>query len=186
MLPVPLPRAGGPPAAVPPAPALPRCRRARREAAALTSRPAAAARVTPWERALAQRGGREEGRKGGGGETWEFPTMHLCRLHEDGERGGGGKSALQSGGKGWDFLGGGTGCRGGAGRAVKAGQLHLHGPSDSGLSRRSLARQFGAAPAAPPTPPPASLAPPNPAWVCRNCSECSHKAGGNTPGRGSA
>uniref|UniRef100_A0A8D2MBX6 NACHT domain-containing protein n=1 Tax=Zonotrichia albicollis TaxID=44394 RepID=A0A8D2MBX6_ZONAL len=34
---------------------------------------------------------REEGGRQaeGGGETWEFPTMHLCRLHEDGEQGGG-------------------------------------------------------------------------------------------------
>lgn len=61
-----------------------------------------AGRVTPWERALAQRGGRETGR--GGGETWEFPTMHLCRLHEDGEQGGG-ERTLQSRGKGWDLEG---------------------------------------------------------------------------------
>lgn len=49
----------------------------------------------------------------GGGGTWEFPTMHLCRPHEDGEQGKGGLTALQSGGKGWDLWGGWTGCPGG-------------------------------------------------------------------------
>lgn len=52
--------------------------------------------------------------------------MHLCRLHEDGEQGRRGETALQSGGKGWDFAG--TGCQGGAGRAVRAGRLQLGAP----------------------------------------------------------
>lgn len=56
--------------------------------------------------------------------------MHLCRLHEDGERGGG-ERALQSRGEGWDLEGQDAkeGCR-----VVKAAQLHLHILCHLGLS----------------------------------------------------
>lgn len=65
-----------------------------------------------------------------GGETWEFPTMHLCRLHEDGEQGGGRGRSNPEGRAGiW---------RGrtprGSQRMVKAAQLHLHILCHLGLS----------------------------------------------------
>lgn len=84
---------------------------------------------------------REGGSRGGGGETWEFPTMHLCRLHEDGEQGGG-ERALQSRGKGWEL----------EGQVPKRGPQRGKGSSAASPRPLSfgaeLAQQFRAVPAA--------------------------------------
>lgn len=65
-----------------------------------------------------------------GGETWEFPTMHLCRLHEDGEQGGG---RVRSNPEGRAGIWRGRTPRGSQ-RMVKAAQLHLRILCHLGLS----------------------------------------------------
>lgn len=67
--------------------------------------------------------------------------MHLCRLHKDGEQGGG-ERALQSRGKGWDLEG--PGAKGGpqGGKGSPAASPH---PLSFGTE---LAQQFRAIPAA--------------------------------------
>jgi len=122
---------------------------AKRKAAALTFCPPAAW-VTPWELALAQRGGREEGR--GGGELGSFPQCtSAVRIKMES---GGGEHRQRSNPEG---KAGTLGGWGGTSRVVKAGQLHPHIPCYLGLSCVLLARRFGAGPAVL-SPPPAPLA----------------------------
>lgn len=122
---------------------------------------------------------REEG--GRGKKLGSFPQCTSADRMKMESRGGG-ETALQSRGKGWDFRGGQDAKGGPAGRLKQASCI-----STSLLFGAELWLAGSAIQGCPcSTEPPCllhSLAPPEPAWVCSDYSEYSHKAGGNILGK---